>query len=541
LNWVRTMYANYFGFEKLPFNSELHIDQYVYGSNVRQTGNELIKAIYAGRRFITLSGDAGVGKSSLMRQVSRDLEPYGCLFVFVDNTSNLDQFINGFCAALKVESNCRTPSEKIHGLKNEISSDRLKTDRIIVVIDDAHNIAPVLLLNMIRLLQNLQCGAKTIQSVLVGLASIYDLYGQLEQPEIEQMLAQGYCLDGLSQEEVSIYIEQRLRHVGYNKSPLFSDGAINRLTQLTHGNPGRVNVLCGFALLHISLENLRIVDRQTIDIVAHNCNINNDEPLAGSIQSDELLASSESKQQIDTLPMPPVDRINVLPGLTDRYAELGLPGVDNEDNKNSNSVEVDGIKQIRGLKVGFPGARYVGLCASVLIVLSGVLFLISSRFDLLPWSTPESAVVKVDVGSGVTTDIDRKVSGQVFRVLLQSQAAVANDLRSMLMLAESQIAANRLVAPDGDNAMDTYQGILNVARDQLDALNKLAILKQSYRGWAEDAEDQGLWGEAEKYYELALNISPDDESLDMALQRVQNRMMVEPPVSPSSGGSDIDA
>ncbi len=472
------MYAKYFGFDKLPFNVQLQTDTFIYGGNARSVGNSLTKAIYEGRRLIALAGTSGIGKTALIQHLEKDLSSDGCKFVFLDKVSSRDQFINNICAGLQIEFRGVSAAEKLQCFNEAYLNRRSTANHVVVVLDNAHDMARELLRDVLLVVAQLGNESKFLQLVLIGLPTVRTVLGQTPLSEFESVY--WYCLDGLSVDEAAAYIDQRLRFVGYRGVPLFSSEAVERLTHLTQGNPGLINVLCGFALLHISLENLHVVDRDIIEIVANNCMLPGERQLDESLQSANLGWQADITDGKVTGPLMTKSGIGACSSLTDRYAELGIPVPNRETVQNTIELTDHTESNERPFvepKKEQPKIPYRIMCASVLLVLSGVLFTISSRFGLLPWFVPNAVEINQPVVYSGELSSGRKDSSSVFLALKKSQVSVASELQAMLSIAESQIAAHRLVAPVGDNALETYQGILNIGRQQLAVLNKLAALR----------------------------------------------------------------
>jgi len=388
------MYAKYFGFDKLPFNAELQTDTFIYGVNARSVGNSLTKAIYEGHRCMVLTGTSGIGKTALMGCLEKDLSSGGCEFVFLDKVSSRDQFINNICAGLYLELQDVLAAEKVQSVNEAFLNRRSTANHVVVVLDKAQDMPQELLRDVLLVAAQLGNVSKFLQIVLIGLPVMRADVGKTLLGEYESEY--WYCLDGLSTDETAAYIDQRLSFAGYRGAPLFSSESVDRLTRLTQGNPGLINLLCGFALLHISLENLQIVDRDIIEIVANNC------MLLGEPQSDESLQSADLGWQADATE----DRVNSLlatnkgiqicSSLIDRYNELGIPVPNREKVKNA--IELRDLSESdTRVFVGFnkerPKTPHRAMCASVLLVLSCVLLVISSRFGLLPWFVPNSVEV----------------------------------------------------------------------------------------------------------------------------------------------------
>lgn len=103
----------------------------------------------------------------------------------------------------------------------------------------------------------------------------------------------------------------------------------------------------------------------------------------------------------------------------------------------------------------------------------------------------------------------------------RQQAEVTQRVVELLERADKQKGAKRLTTPAGDNALETYQEVLQLVPQHAEALAGLNELKGQYRQWAEAAQQKGEWTKAEGYYEAALKVDPQDTTLQTALQQVK--------------------
>ena len=107
---------------------------------------------------------------------------------------------------------------------------------VAMLIDEAQNLSAEVLENL-RLLSNLETDQeKLLQIVLVGQP---ELDAKLDQPglrQLKQRVAVQCRLDPLKDEEVSPYIDFRLRAAGYEGKGLFHREAVQQIALLFEGD-----------------------------------------------------------------------------------------------------------------------------------------------------------------------------------------------------------------------------------------------------------------------------------------------------------------
>ncbi|MGH7040526.1 MAG: AAA family ATPase, partial [Acetobacteraceae bacterium] len=137
--------------------------------------------------------------------------------------------------------------------------------RSLLVVDEAQNLS-VTALEELRMLSNITIdGRASLQTILLGQPQFRPILARPELEQLRQRVLASYHLGPLSEQETRLYIEHRLRTVGWGDDPHWTDGAFIRVFRATGGIPRRVNTLCGRAMLFAALEEAHTV---TDDMVA---------------------------------------------------------------------------------------------------------------------------------------------------------------------------------------------------------------------------------------------------------------------------------
>ncbi|AWK86565.1 ankyrin repeat domain-containing protein [Azospirillum thermophilum] len=98
-------------------------------------------------------------------------------------------------------------------------------------------------------------------------------------------------------------------------------------------------------------------------------------------------------------------------------------------------------------------------------------------------------------------------------------------VRSLADQAKRQIAGKRLTTPPGDNAFETLQRLRQIAPTAPEAADIQGAIEQTYRRWAAAAERDGDFGEARRFYERALSVSPDSADLQERLKSAGDKRL----------------
>ena len=95
-----------------------------------------------------------------------------------------------------------------------------------------------------------------------------------------------------------------------------------------------------------------------------------------------------------------------------------------------------------------------------------------------------------------------------------------DPVATLLSKARKQERENKLTTPSGDNALETYQEVLQLAPGQAAALAGVRRIKEHYLQRGKKAEEGKEWKKAQTNYQEALEIDPGDQWVVAALKRV---------------------
>jgi type II secretory pathway predicted ATPase ExeA len=245
------MYCEFYGFSEKPF--EVTPDpQFLYlTANHQEILAALVYGINERRGFITIVGEVGTGKTTLLK-AALDRLNQNTKTAFIFNTDL--SFENILTMALfdlglaRLEDDL-PKTETIHRLNQFANKQLSGGGNVALIIDEGQNLN-YRSLEKLRLLSNLETSKhKLVQIVLSGQP---ELDTNLRKPGLRQ-LAQRISLKRyvtpLSKSDTYEYIQHRLSVVKFKGQSLFSNRAKDLIWQYTGGIPRKINVLCDNALL----------------------------------------------------------------------------------------------------------------------------------------------------------------------------------------------------------------------------------------------------------------------------------------------------
>ncbi len=243
------VYLDHFGLAEAPFRITPHPEFFFEGAGRGATLEALVYAIVHDEGIVQVSGEIGSGKTMLCRMLLERLPPQ-VQTVFLANPSySRAEMREAIAEELGVARAPGAGPVSIRELQACLLEHFGAGRRVVVLIDEAHAMAPEAL-EEVRLLSNLEASRhKLLQIVLFGQP---ELDQALEAPSMRQLkdrITHRFRMRPLVEAEVARYLSHRMRAAGYRGPEVFSRAAVAILARASRGLTRRVNVLADKALL----------------------------------------------------------------------------------------------------------------------------------------------------------------------------------------------------------------------------------------------------------------------------------------------------
>ena len=244
------MYLDHFGLNEPPFRITPHTDFFFDGANRGATLDALIYAITHDEGIVKVSGEVGSGKTMLCRVLMERL-PENVTIIYLANPSlSRDDILYAIADELRLEvpDNARS-SVVMRALQDHLIQSFGEGRQVVVLIDEAHAM-PVETLEEIRLLSNLETNrSKLLQLVLFGQPELNDVLARSDMRQLKERITHNFGLEPLVRDDITDYLDFRMRAAGYRGPSVFSPAALKLITQSSLGLTRRINILADKALL----------------------------------------------------------------------------------------------------------------------------------------------------------------------------------------------------------------------------------------------------------------------------------------------------
>ena len=245
------MYLAFFGLNEKPF-SITPDPRYLYLSERHaEAMAHLLYGINEAGGFVQLTGEVGTGKTTIVRSLLAQAPKNAEIALILNPRMTAPEFLLTICEELGIgvpDSATQSLKDLVDILSQYLLRAHAGGRRVVLVVDEAQNLAPEVL-EQVRLLTNLETNTqKLLQIILIGQEELRELLARNELRQLAQRITGRYHLCPLSVEETTAYVRHRLRVAGAT-ADIFNRFALEEIYRLSGGVPRVINVICDRALL----------------------------------------------------------------------------------------------------------------------------------------------------------------------------------------------------------------------------------------------------------------------------------------------------
>ena len=244
------MYSRFYGFTTEPFQNTPDLDFLFLSTNHKEALACIEYGIRQRKGFIAITGEAGVGKTIILRSYLTKVDAQKQKTIYILNPRvSFDSVLTTILKELSAEPVAGPATQKLNQL-HEVLIAEYRNDRTVVLIIDEAQTMPIETLESIRLLLNLETAKeKLIQMVLVGQPELDTLLNRYELRQVRERIALRARIAPLTKTESEDYIDHRLNLVRGEPRAVFSKQALDRIVKSANGIPRRLNILCDAVLI----------------------------------------------------------------------------------------------------------------------------------------------------------------------------------------------------------------------------------------------------------------------------------------------------
>jgi general secretion pathway protein A len=244
------MYKEFYNFSAEPFRVTPDPGFLYLTDQHKEALAAIIYGISKRKGFVCITGEVGVGKTTILKSYLDSVDEPALRFVYIYNPNvSFQTLLRHVFREIGLAAPSDDTAAMVDVLRQWLLTAHQHHETLVLLVDEAQNM-PVGTLENLRLLSNLETNTeKLVQIVLVGQPELEGLLTERQLRQVESRIAVRSRLGPLSKAESEAYIRHRLRCVALDDQPAFSDAAIRLIARRAHGIPRRINIICDNALM----------------------------------------------------------------------------------------------------------------------------------------------------------------------------------------------------------------------------------------------------------------------------------------------------
>ena len=259
------MYLQFYGLREAPFSPTPDPKFLFQSTRHREALAQLIYGVRERKGFMVMSGEIGTGKTTLLRTLLAKLDRDTHVAYIHNSTLEIDGLLEYMLQDWGLKSTGTTQAQRLFELNEFLIDQHRQGLSPVLVIDEAQNLS-IATLEAVRLLSNFETtNQKLMQILLVGQPELREKLNVPELRQLKQRIGLRCHIGPLSPEETRLYIRHRLRIAGATDAGIFTDGAIQRITEYSEGTPRVINIVCDHCLLSGYADSKRRIDAGVVD------------------------------------------------------------------------------------------------------------------------------------------------------------------------------------------------------------------------------------------------------------------------------------
>ncbi len=260
------MYQRFFGLHELPFELTPNPKFLFFTKQHREALSNLQYGLFSAKSITLLVGEAGTGKTTLLRAALDSDRCRHVTCVYVNNpaltrTEFVELLANRFSLGPRA---AESKTALLEELERVLTERRAHGEITALAIDEAQCLSSDLL-EEVRLLANSETATeKLLPLVLAGQPELRDRLNDPNLRQLKQRVALRCEIVPFRLEETAAYMTSRVKTAGGDAASLFTREAVVLIHEQSKGIARTINVICDNALLTGLALGKRIVDREIV-------------------------------------------------------------------------------------------------------------------------------------------------------------------------------------------------------------------------------------------------------------------------------------
>lgn len=299
------MYDDHYGLTGRPFQLTPDPKFWFDTATHRKAMAYLGYGLSQGEGFVVITGDPGVGKTTLMGHLLGEIDRERLNVIKIVSTQlRPEDLLRFVCQGLGIESSGLNKAEMLGEIERGLHAVARTGRRTLVVVDEAQSL-PIESLEELRMLSNFQAGGyPLLQIFLLGQPEFRVTLSDPRLEQLRQRVIAMHHLDPMQADEVEPYLIHRLSCVGWRGKPRFTNDAVAAIHRWSGGSPRRINQLASRVLLFGAVEEMETFGAN--ELAAVIADLNQDTPLSTYRPAPIATPAAFAPPPVEAFASPPV-------------------------------------------------------------------------------------------------------------------------------------------------------------------------------------------------------------------------------------------
>jgi general secretion pathway protein A len=324
------MYQRYYGLRELPFELTPNPKYLYLAPKHREALSNLAYGLSSAKPVTLLIGEAGTGKTTLLRAALESERCANVRCVYLNNPAlTREEFLRMLANRFSLGAEAgRSKTVLLDGLESILRERRNRGEITALVVDEGQSLSDELL-EEIRLLANIETPEEKLLPLV--LAGQPELSARLEEPglrQFKQRVALRCEITPFGLSETAAYIASRIRTAGGVPSKLFTREAVSLIHDHSGGIPRTVSVICDNALVTGMAVERQPVDRAMVLEVCRDFLLARQSPVETTREAQEQSAPERRADEFEPASLDQIDEAEnrELPGQASKTRAFRLFG-----------------------------------------------------------------------------------------------------------------------------------------------------------------------------------------------------------------------
>lgn len=300
------MYFSFYGLKESPFSLVSDPRYLYYSASHCEAMAHLLYGVRERKGIILMLGEAGTGKTTLVRATLEMLRSTRVVTSVIMNPllRHPDELLEAILRGFGLEGFRRSSVEMADVLQRYLLQQANRGRIPTLIVDEAQDLSQVML-EQLRLLSNLEYrGEKLLQFILAAQPEMGESIERYELRALRQRIVVRCRLAPLTPEETWSYLNTRLLRAGSDGREIFTPAAVEAIYHYTGGIARLINMVADNALLAGYARGMCPVQPAVVESVARHQElkpVTSGSDFASSVHNDVVRASASWGEVVQDL------------------------------------------------------------------------------------------------------------------------------------------------------------------------------------------------------------------------------------------------